>query len=410
MLKYISGNLHIEEDVNSFIVCGDPGCDGFNAIGTSIYEYILRHRTDFTFVVGDLVPYSNENTYNEFINITNTSSVTSVFCLPGNHDILDYEKFIGKKDYYIKTNNTLFVMLDNSKRFFSEESFEFLRKTLKEQCNLSTFIFFHIPPQNPFTDNNFCEEQWEILRDILLPYKGYIRYIFTGHIHKSIEYELDGFNIVITGGAGSEPDTISKLDSKVEYHYYHVSVRKGRWDAKIMHVHHKDLATDKTDNKNLISGYTEESKNHLSYNFYAEEADREGYQGIARLFRAISNSKKIHAKNMLISSGELSNTMDNLDAVIEQEKYDLFFLYPSMMASEEHELKKKGYIAFKSALTAEKVHYKLLTEAKFQLGHGKDFHYLKYYVCQRCGYLHHGDEPITFCPGCGAGRYFFKEV
>jgi len=48
---------------------------------------------------------------------------------------------------------------------------------------------------------------------------------------------------------------------------------------------------------NLISAFAGESQAHMRYLLYADRADQKGYPNIARLFKAVAYSKKVHAGN-----------------------------------------------------------------------------------------------------------------
>lgn len=407
MLKYVNQSEEIKVSVKEFIVCGDPGCDGYNGAVVAIYENILKQQTDLTFVVGDMVPNGHPFYYKQFEDITNTSSKNPVYCVVGNHDIKNYNQYLGEKDYYIKTENVLFIILDNSKRYFCEETITFLKNTLEEHCDGPTFIFFHIPPPNDFVDNGIVDEQWDNIRILMEGYESFIKCIFTGHVHKGFDFELDGLRVIITGGAGANPDTIDGKLHDHEHHYYKISETNKQWMIKRINIPYKDLDI-KTTNKNLFDGFAREASDYMLYQLYAEQAELEGYSGVAKLFKALSHSEMVHAKNMLIVDGKVSDTITNLNVFHENKKQQSSEDYPRYMKLEQNTEIRSGYVAFDSALMAEKMHVKLLQGAIEALSNKTDYHREQYYVCGRCGYVHTGDKPIKSCPACGTSKYFFS--
>ena len=56
MLQKINKNILIDHNINSFLLCGDPGCDGYNTEAVAIFEEILNEQADFVLLPGDLVP------------------------------------------------------------------------------------------------------------------------------------------------------------------------------------------------------------------------------------------------------------------------------------------------------------------------------------------------------------------
>ncbi|MGB3367747.1 MAG: metallophosphoesterase, partial [Acidaminobacteraceae bacterium] len=183
MLKNVENKAVLIDRVDEFIVCGDPGCDGYNGTAVAIYEQILRKKTEITFIVGDMVPNGHSFYYDQFKDITNTSAQNPVYCVVGNHDIKNYEEYLGHKNYYIKSEKALFIVLDNSKRYFDEETHTFFKETLDNNCDCPTFIFFHIPPPNEHVDNTIASEQWDKIKANMEVHKKYIECIFAGHVH-----------------------------------------------------------------------------------------------------------------------------------------------------------------------------------------------------------------------------------
>jgi len=87
---------------------------------------------------------------------------------------------------------------------------------------------------------------------------------------------------------------------------------------------------------------------------FAEKAEQEDLPNIARLFRAITYAEFVRVKNHFKKLDEIKRTIDNLQAAIEGEKYEVEDMYPAFKAKTELQ-DEKGAIGIKSwALEAEK--------------------------------------------------------
>lgn len=118
--------------------------------------------------------------------------------------------------------------------------------------------------------------------------------------------------------------------------------------------------------KNLHNSFAGESQAHMRYRIYSEIADKERYSNIARLFRAISYAKKIHASNHLERmpkkeesfSGNnpygIGTTLENLQAGIDGESFEINEMYPVYNKIAEFQNETEAKISFKYALEAEK--------------------------------------------------------
>jgi rubrerythrin/Icc-related predicted phosphoesterase len=417
MLQKPIGNIEIKGKIEKFIVCGDSGCDGYNTEGIAVFEEILRNKADFTVIAGDIVSIGSQANFNFFEKTVNKTTNNPVYVIPGNHDINLYEEFCGKKNYCIITDDEMFIFLDNSKRYFSEETINILRDGIDKAGDRDIFIFFHIPPKNPYLPNNIADEEWNKIRKEIDIKKSQIKKIFCGHIHAAVEYMLDGYEIIITGGAGSKFDGYeNSVTGKNDYHFYSAEKRSGEWEIKIVEVpYHKTKAdyTTKEEQEvllNLEKAFLNEAVAYRKYQLYAEIAESEGYSGIAKLFRAASESEYYHAKNMLISMNGIESTMKNLEKAIENEQYESEEMYMKFAKTAENTSSNRAYNSFLSALEAEKVHYKLLKEAYESLKNGNDIKIGEYHTCTRCGYTHKGEQVPRYCPGCGTDMFKFSDV
>ena len=411
MLQKTNKNILIDHNINSFLLCGDPGCDGYNTEAVAIFEEILNEQADFLLLLGDLVPIGISKYFKQFEELVNSSAASKVFCLPGNHDIKEYSDFIGIKDYYIKAPNALIIMLDNSKRSFSAESIEFLKTTLANNDSDSIFICFHIPPRNPYVNNKIPDIEWNKIKSVLSSYKNKVRFIFTGHVHSLIDYKLDDYRIIITGGSGSKLDIIDNFQPQYNYHAVKMFYQKNEWSIKKINIEFStDELQDEVLKKNLLKSFDGENNAFRKYLLFSEQAKAEGLFGIAKLFKAISSSECAHSKNMFIALNKIRNTLGNLNEAIKGEKNEVEKLYPQCLEYSQKMKYNKAINSYYLALEAEKIHYILFTEALSSLEAGKDIPEYKYNICKRCGYTNIGEKIPSICPVCGTDKFKFIEI
>jgi len=157
----------------------------------------------------------------------------------------------------------------------------------------------------------------------------------------------------------------------------------------------------------LMAAFAGESQARNKYIAFAKKADDEGYAATAKLFRAAAEAELIHAQNHFKAAGEVKATVDNLQAAIAGESYEVTSMYPPMLANAQAEGNKKGANSINFALEVEKVHEALYREALATLS--KDAEAFDYYVCPICGYTHARNAPEK-CPVCGTPGSKFTQV
>ena len=150
----------------------------------------------------------------------------------------------------------------------------------------------------------------------------------------------------------------------------------------------------------LWAAFAGESQANRKYLAYAKKADREGYAGVAKLFRAVAAAETVHAHNHFRALGEIKSTAENLEAAIGGEHYEVTEMYPEFIADAKADEHKGALRSFDWAMQVEKIHEKLYEAARENLG--KSDEAVDYWVCSTCGHTHVGSEPPEKCPICGA--------
>ncbi len=158
--------------------------------------------------------------------------------------------------------------------------------------------------------------------------------------------------------------------------------------------------------QNLQNAFAGESQANRRYLAFAQKAEAEGYNQVAKLFRAAAEAETVHAHNHLRALDGIKSTKDNLLAAISGENYEYQKMYPQMIADATDEAAKNALRSFTLANEVEKVHAALYQKALESLGQST---VTDYYVCQVCGYTAEGEAPDD-CPVCRAKKSAFRRV
>ena len=159
----------------------------------------------------------------------------------------------------------------------------------------------------------------------------------------------------------------------------------------------------------LKEAFAGESQANRKYLAFAEQADKEGFPQIAKVFRAAAAAETVHAHNHLRALGGIKSTKENIKAAVEGEHYEFTKMYPEFLEAAKNEANKDAEKTFNYANEVEKVHHKLYNTALESIEKGKDLEKNEIHICPVCGYTHEGKLPDK-CPVCGAARKVFKKI
>ena len=76
-------------------------------------------------------------------------------------------------------------------------------------------------------------------------------------------------------------------------------------------------------NEDLQAAFAGESQANRKYTAWAKKAEREGFEGVAKLFRAVAAAETVHALNHFRTMGMVKSTAENLKAAIGGEHYEV---------------------------------------------------------------------------------------
>ncbi|MFA6451376.1 MAG: rubrerythrin family protein [bacterium] len=158
--------------------------------------------------------------------------------------------------------------------------------------------------------------------------------------------------------------------------------------------------------ENNRKAFEGEAKAHVRIQAFAQQAEKDGYVQIAKLFRAVAEAERVHAMRHLKNLKLVKSTEENLKYSFESETTVNELVYPQMIKDAIEDGDKVSTITFTHARDVEETHAALYKKA---LDHLMNEVETAYHVCKVCGYISDG-EPPDACPVCGAKKEMFYEV
>jgi rubrerythrin len=172
--------------------------------------------------------------------------------------------------------------------------------------------------------------------------------------------------------------------------------------------------------ENLQAAYNGESNAAAKYAEFAKQADKDGYAGVASLFRAAAKAEQVHAAKhaaVITSLGgtptakielpPVKSTKENLEVAIAGETYERDAMYPQFIGKAKSDRNKGAIESFNYAKTAEAEHATLYAEALKNLDAWKTK--ITFYVCTVCGYTVR-EMPKEKCVSCFAPKDKYEAV
>ena len=164
--------------------------------------------------------------------------------------------------------------------------------------------------------------------------------------------------------------------------------------------------SDQTE-KNLSYAFAAESKAAARNAVFAKKAEVEGYDQVARLFRAVSEAESVHSRRFLmLMRGKIGSTEENLTTAFENEIKANAEEYPALIRVAAEEGNEAALTAFSHARDVESRHAELYKKAINDMIAEQE---TNYHVCQVCGYIAEDEAPER-CPVCNAIKKKFKSI
>ncbi len=161
---------------------------------------------------------------------------------------------------------------------------------------------------------------------------------------------------------------------------------------------------------NLKAAFTGESEARNRYTFFADVARKEGYHYIAKIFEETAENEKYHAmEEYKLLLGDRC-TLDNLKEAVGGENFESEDMYPRFAKEAELEGNQAAAILFKQIAKIEKHHRdrfrKLQDLVEKQMVYKRD-EPIKW-KCSVCGYVYEGTEPPPRCPYCKHSKEYYE--
>ena len=164
--------------------------------------------------------------------------------------------------------------------------------------------------------------------------------------------------------------------------------------------------------KNLQEAFAGESQARNKYTYFASVAKKEGYEQMSALFLKTADNEKEHAKLWfkLLNGGEISDTMDNLQAAAQGENYEWTEMYSKMAEEAEAEGFPEIAYRFRAVAAIEKHHEERYRRLLQNIEEGIVFSREgdTVWICRNCGHIHIGKKAPELCPVCHHKRSFFE--
>ena len=401
-----------ELDAKSFTVLGSPGSDGLGAGALQMFHAgLIGAQGDFVVVLGDISPIGRDPYYHQVADFVDIVSPKPVYVMRGNHDGPDYSEYFGLDNCAILSEEYLLIMLDNSKRRFTDETLTFLRETMALVGSDNVMVAFHVPPPNRFNGNSMSVDEWQRFEDAVGVWRNRISLLICSHAHSGFEDEVDGLRLVVTGGAGAQMHGQDRL-AKQQHHALEITLNAdGKPEVSMRTLSQSGIVDRREDVAEALRRlYGERCRNRVELILRAEDAEKDGAYNLARLYRAASESCLHQARSLYrLLRG------DNQGVDLAEDAAQL--LRAEALALEANEVEMADVVGCDvlSELTVRGVNatnrsfLTLLDRAARQLREG-DIGATKYFVCQSCGFMSSGSEEPTYCSACGAPSFFIEQA
>ena len=162
--------------------------------------------------------------------------------------------------------------------------------------------------------------------------------------------------------------------------------------------------------QNLMEAFAGESQARNKYTYFANIAQREGYDQISGIFLQTARNEQEHARIWYEELGNLGNTAENLLHAAEGENYEWTDMYDRFAKDAEAEGFPELAARFRRVGEIEKAHearYRyLLDNIEMQKVFEKSDEVM--WECRVCGHLVIGKKAPEICPVCKYSQVYFE--
>jgi len=162
--------------------------------------------------------------------------------------------------------------------------------------------------------------------------------------------------------------------------------------------------------KNLMEAFSGESQARNKYTYFANIAQKEGFDQISAIFLQTARNEQEHARIWYEELGHLGKTAENLLHAAEGENYEWTDMYERFAREAEEEGFPELAARFKRVGAIEKAHearYRyLLKNIEMQKVFEKSDEVM--WECRVCGHLVMGKKAPEVCPVCKFSQVYFE--
>ncbi|MBQ3492831.1 MAG: rubrerythrin family protein [Clostridia bacterium] len=162
--------------------------------------------------------------------------------------------------------------------------------------------------------------------------------------------------------------------------------------------------------ENLMTAFLRESGAFNEYTFYAEQAKKDGYEQIYRIFTQFASNEQAHAKVWFKLFHTIAGTEENLKDSADLENFERTVLYSEFAKTAREEGFEDIAKLFDGVAAIERQHEEKYKELLEQVKNKKVFESQQetWWQCSNCGHRHKGFTPPEKCPVCSHPIAFFS--
>lgn len=170
----------------------------------------------------------------------------------------------------------------------------------------------------------------------------------------------------------------------------------------------KNIKGSKTE-QNLIKAFEGESIARNKYTYFASQAKKDGYVQISKIFEETANNEKEHAKIWFKLIDKIGSTEENLKISIASEEFEAEEMYPNFAQEAEDEGFEEIAKLFRELSKVEANHENRYKKLLKNIHENKVFNSdtNTEWICLNCGHTHHGKTAPEECPVCSHKKEYF---
>lgn len=170
-----------------------------------------------------------------------------------------------------------------------------------------------------------------------------------------------------------------------------------------------ELKGSKTE-KNLWAAFAGESQARNKYTYFSSAAKKEGYEQIGEIFQLTADNEKEHAKIWFKLLNGIGSTPENLKAAASGENYEWTEMYKGFAEDADKEGFTDIARLFRMVAEIEKHHEERYLELLKNIENNEVFRRSgqKVWICRNCGHVYIGEAAPEKCPVCSHPKAFFQ--